>query len=61
MTSKPVLSLFMDYVIGIRNELLECHYLFDKHQSYNGQVNHNYPFIRRSTYSSEIEKIECCT
>jgi hypothetical protein len=49
--------LFMGYVIGRRNELLECHYPFDRYQSYDCQVNHNYPFVRRSTHSNEMENL----
>ncbi|CAF1089912.1 unnamed protein product [Adineta steineri] len=49
--------LFMTYIIGRRNELLEDHYPFDRYQSYNSHVKHQYPFVRRSTYSNEMEKL----
>jgi hypothetical protein len=49
--------LFIGYVIGRRNEFFECSYPFERQQTTNSQTNHNYPFIRRSTYTTEMKKL----
>ncbi|CAF1352164.1 unnamed protein product [Rotaria sordida] len=49
--------LFINDVIRRRHEFIEYHYPFNRYQSYNCQVNHNYPFVHRSTYSNKMIKL----